>query len=142
MHSGLLSLCKVNDKKSGIIFMRIKITDNIRNAVEAFLMDNLNYTPAQIANEIGCDQSILCRVLNGQTRTMSPYTYNRLEYNFIKNYLPKADLIQFDPSETIKPLVFRNPELDKYKKENKDLKAELKKYKSALKKLSNIIGAL
>jgi len=142
MHSGLLSLCTVNNKKSGIIFMNIEITANIIQAVKAFMVDHPDYNVLQIANEIACDQSTMSRILNGKTKTMNPYTYNRLEYLFIRNYLPKEDLIEYDPDETIKPVIFRNPELDKIRQENKDLKAELKKCKSAIKKTQNFLNLL
>jgi len=117
----------------------IKITDKKREAIRAFLVDHSDYSAAKIANEIGCDQSTMSRIITGKTRFMNGYTYSRLEYNFIGAYLPKSEIIKFNPDESIQPKIFHNKDLLQYKKENEELKKELKKYKSILKKMNKLM---
>jgi len=120
--------------------MNVEITPKKRKAIHAFLVDNLNFTIAKIASDVGCDQSTMSRILNGKTKTMNPFTYNRLEHLFLREYLPVSELIEFDPDETVLPKVSRSLEYDVLKKEIQDLRAELKRHKQFNKKLLKMIG--
>ena len=73
--------------------MKIKITDEIVEALDRFLIENPNVKIGDIAIAIGVHRSTLYRIKKREINELNEHTYARLEFNFIGKYLDKENLV-------------------------------------------------